>query len=247
MTTRVKMWLGYPAVIVWVLGSADLVYYTSTGTSPVSLLIAGPLTLLAGGYLVFAFLVPAIFGRSVPRQLPPAGPVIAVGKCEGRLGGLRVTGRSIRVSVYSDRLTLRIFPMGEYTVHGSEIRNVSRTERFWGYEIAIEHTGPGHVSPVVLKNPGELAAVIARIDRRPLELPAQPVADAPTAEAARNVVWIFESISCALGIAGGLVTLGWGVIDVAAEPDLFGAVVAGTGGVGAYLCARVLIKQLRHG
>lgn len=133
------MWLAYPAFVIVALAMVNFGLVFVQRPTPVPVYVSHPLGMLAGASLMFVFVLPSsVSGRlGIGRVLPPPGPGIATGKCGGRLGRMTVSGRLITVTVYADRLTLRIFPMGEFTIHGSDIDSVEGATASGGGECPL--------------------------------------------------------------------------------------------------------------
>jgi hypothetical protein len=66
MRTRTKVRLAYPALIVLVLAMINFGMFAVNGTAPVPVFVSHPIGMVAGAYLVFAFVLPGMFGRQGP-------------------------------------------------------------------------------------------------------------------------------------------------------------------------------------
>lgn len=247
MSTRLKIWLAYAALIVVYLALINYLLSFASQVPPVMPVLSALVGMLAFLYLTYGLIVPAMFGRLGPkRELPPAGPVIATGRCEGRVGWFSFSG-PIRVTVHSDRLTLRAFAIGEYTIHGQEISSITESRRRWRHELAIEHTAPGNASPFVLTSRSDdLSSAIAHIDRSPVAVVSAP--DEPGDQSARNFVrnvvallYLGGLIAC-IGIAGIFVT----ELVRAERIDLFSLLFIAIPALMAYQLARKLIHRERQ-
>jgi hypothetical protein len=165
----VKVLLGCLALIVVVLALANFVVFNTTGDAAMPIYVSHPLGMLTVVYLVFVFVVPTMLGRPSARVLPAAGPPTAMFRSGGRLGRVNFSGRLIKVTVHRDRLVLRPFLLGEYTIHGSEIRSVIDLGGMMFRRVQIEHAGPGLFSRVVLRSvPDHARTQIGHIARNPL-------------------------------------------------------------------------------
>lgn len=143
---------------MWVVGVLAFVNFWLRDSSPVPIWVSHPIGMVAMGYVVIGVLLPAILGRARPHD-PSPWPPVAVARCSGRVGWVRFSGPLIKVTVYPDRLTLKLFLMGEYTITGPEIRSISVS----GWRgLVVEHTA-GRFSPVRLH--GLAAHVVAAIQR----------------------------------------------------------------------------------
>jgi hypothetical protein len=146
------------AVVVVVLTGINFYAYPD---SPVPIWVSHPIGIVATGYLVIGFVLPAVLGRQRPQD-PSPWPPLATGRCGGRVGLVKFSGPLIKVTVYPDRLTLKLFLMGEYTILGTAIRTISQD----GWRVVVDHTSPGRISPVRLHGlKGHVIAAILRIER----------------------------------------------------------------------------------
>lgn len=205
---QVKTLLGYLALVVVVLAVANFVWLAATGVAAVPMYVSHPLGIVAAFYLLFVFVVPTMLGRQVPRALPPAGPPIATFRAGGRLGRVGYSSSLTAVTVYADRLTLKPLFLGEYTIHGSDIRSVTDLGGMMFRRVRIEHAGPGLFTRITLTRvPDDARAMIARISRDPLP-PGRPApARARAAQAAnRRFMNVLFTVTCLTGL--GLTTVG---------------------------------------
>jgi hypothetical protein len=195
-----KAWLGYLALVVFVLAIVNFTVLFVTHTSPLPLWASHPPGMLAAAYLAFVFVFPSMLGRRGVRVLPPPGPPVATCRCGGSIGRTRLLGRMIRLTVHPDRLTLSPRFLGDYTVHGSDLRLVHHDRRAWQRTV-IEHTSPEVISPVTLDSlPDDVLGWLSAIRRDPL-----PATDATPSEPARqypggNLGLGLYAIGCLVGL-----------------------------------------------
>lgn len=172
MKTHVKVLLGLVAMAVVLLGFLNFGLAATERATPVPVFVSHPFVIVALGYLVIGFALPAVLGLGAPRVLPPAGPVLSTFRSGGRIGLVNFGGPLIRVSVYADRLTLKPILMGECVIHGSEIQSVGLESRL-GRRLVIRHSGPGRTSPVQLFSvPDNSVRQISLVRRDPLPVPS---------------------------------------------------------------------------
>jgi len=240
VNTRVRALLAYVAWVVMVLSFVNFGWSWLHHASPVPILVSHPLLLLSIGYLLFGFYLPATFGGAgLNRVLPPPGPVVAAGRCGGRIGRLAVSGRLITVTAYADRLTLRLILIsGEYTIHGSEIRSVAENGP-WRRQVVIEHTAPGRASPLLLHAPpDDLRWAIFQIRRDPVDLPGAGGTD----RAIRHATTFLYGAGVLLAV--GLVV--FGVVQVVGSSNLFFVPFVAFGLGGVYWSAREFVNYRRQ-
>ena len=192
-----KVLLGCVALVVFVLAVASQVVGTRGGAVAFA---AVPLGMVAIGYLLYAFVVPAMFGRP-SRVLPPAGQPVAMFRSGGQIGRLTVSGRLMRVTVYADRLTLDMVLLGEYTIHGSRIRSIIDHGGMRSNGVRIEHLGPGLFSRVTLTSvPDDARASLTRITGDPLPpgppISAHALAERATARHFTTAVFVVAIVLC---------------------------------------------------
>jgi len=114
--------------------------------------VTHPLGLLAGGYLLFAFVFPGLAGRRGPdadarlAKVRASGDARASARCGGRIGKLRVSGPLVRVAVHPAGLVVAPLLLGARAVLTGEIREIRPSAG--GVEIA--HTSPDVRSPLDL-------------------------------------------------------------------------------------------------
>lgn len=251
MGTRVKVWSAYAAVAILFLSVINFLLFFVSGSSPVSLYISVPLGGLAVGYLVYAFLVPAILGEPDSKQLTLAGSAIATGLCGGKIGDVSIFGPFIGVTVYSNGLTLRPFKLGEYTIHRRDISSITDGGGFWLRRVVIEHTAPGKASPVVLTSrSARLRTAIMRIARDRAKAQAKPpVSDTSEGEVPRDLVWNLVSLMYLAGLVTFLVMVGFSVFDLVRAPsgNVAAVVFICLGLPGTYVFTRALSRNERRG
>lgn len=224
MGTREKVLLGYVAIVVAGFGFVNFGLLAVGRATPVSVAVSHPLAIVAMGYLVFVFVIPARLGLDVPRVLPPPGPDLATYRCFGRIGNLRVFRGQIMVTVSADRLTLRPKFVNDYVIHGSDIRSITDENRM--RQLVIEHAAPGSGSgsPVVLyRLPDDISRLIQQVRRDPVpaDLPAPESPEDRSARAATLHVAMFA------WVAGFVLGIGVAVVGVVllADGPLLGLIV----------------------
>lgn len=219
-----KVWLGYLALVVFVLAFANFMLFAFTDSTPVPVLVSHPLGMVAGGYLGFQFMFPWLLGRrGVGRVLPPPGPPVATYRCAGRIGRVKFSGRLITATVYADRLTLHPRFLGDYTIHGSDIRSITDDRVLWSRAVVITHVAPDVASPVALLSlPADIRDQLSWIRRDP---PAGGIAEhanpTPDSRAERTARRRIELALFVFGIAAGLGFIGFGVVQMMRAPHPF--------------------------
>jgi len=215
MGTRGKVLLGYVATAVAGFGFVNFGLMAVGQATLVSVAVSHPLAIVAMAYLWFGLVMPAKLGRDVRRVLPPPGPDLATYRCVGRIGTLRLFRGQVTVTVYEDRLTLRPKFMGDYVIHGSDIRAITDEDRSWR-QLVIEHAAPGSgSSPVVLyRLPDDISQLISRIRRDPV--PADLLApESPEDRSARVAVQRVTKFAWSAGIAIGIAIAVVGAVGLA--------------------------------
>ncbi len=164
-----RVLLGYLALVIFVLGVANYIVFNTTGEAAVPIYVSHPLGMLAAGFLLFVFVIPTLLGQPAARVLPPAGTPLATFRSGGRMGRVNFSSKLIKVTVYADRLTLKPPFVGEYTIHGSEIRSITDLGGMLFRRVRIEHAGAGLFSRVTLNSvPDEVRAWLGHVRRAPL-------------------------------------------------------------------------------
>lgn len=244
---RARVWLGWLALAVGVLAGISFGISAFNHAFSVPVYVSLPLGALAIVWLMSMVVIPTLLGRLGPqRVLPPPGPAQATGRCGAHFGKWLDWSRGLaQVTVYSDRLTLRLVISGEYTVHGSDIRSITRKGP--EHDLIIDHTGPGRASPLELMSLGpNVSRAISRIRRDPA--PALPDLPADSWDrAARKVAWTTFATVYVLAFALGVGLVGYGVVQLTREPGLFHVVLIVLGLGFIYKGVRRIIRHSRRG
>lgn len=202
MKTRLRIWLSYALLFTSFLAMANTLFIFFRQTVSVNAVISIMVGVLSTILLVYLLQVPLMLGRMGPKRvLPPAGPVTATGRCGGDIGEV-YSGPRVKVTVHSDRLTLQIPTMGEYTILGQDISSIADAgDRQRG--LVIEHTAPGQASPAQLDSVSEeLRSAISQIQRDPvtdLQVPDDPDVEAAQT-ALRNIVRLSKILGVGLAV-----------------------------------------------
>ena len=134
------------------------------------LLILGPLAMLVIGYSLVRYLFPALmFGgnyilhgeerKKVVEDVRSSGPPIASIRCAGQLGGVRITGPLMSVTVYPKGVTFSTFFSSQCAFRVDEIKTVIYNQSFWNRSIEIKHSSHNVSTPVFLRGIGKASDI----------------------------------------------------------------------------------------
>jgi hypothetical protein len=114
--------------------------------------VTHPLGLVAGGYLLFAFVFPVLAGRRGPdadarlAKVQASGDARAAARCGGSIAKLRMSGPLLRVAVHPGGLVVAPLLLGARAILIGEIREIRPRDG----AVEIAHTSPDVRSPVAL-------------------------------------------------------------------------------------------------
>ena len=145
MIAHMRNWLTVVAVVVAVLGIVNFF------AQVVPLYISHPLAMAALGYVLVVHVFPRAIFRPADPPPPLAGPSLVARRCSGRIGAIDVRNM-MRVTVYADRIVVRVVLLGTRTIMADEIISVTGEGLLahGATGIRITHSAAGLVSPVVI-------------------------------------------------------------------------------------------------
>lgn len=145
MIAHMRNWLTVVAVVVAVLGIANFF------AQVVPLYISHPLSIAAIGYVLVVQVFPRAVLRAADPPPPLAGPPLVARRCSGRIGAIDIRNM-MWVTVYADRIVVRVMLLGTRTIMADEIISVSEESLLahGATGIRITHSAAGLVSPVVI-------------------------------------------------------------------------------------------------
>jgi hypothetical protein len=145
-----------------------------------SVFVTHPLAILAGAYLAFSRVFPAMMaGRSSPESrasraawIRGTGQILDFARCAGRLGDVRFSGPLLMVWVAAAGIIVKPVFMSERSILTSEIRSIAARRGIFGWRIEVDHEGVDSSSPLVLYIRPEhpVAQAIRDLGGRPVPL-----------------------------------------------------------------------------
>jgi hypothetical protein len=181
-----RLVLGLLAVVVVVLGLANYMTYIGTATSPVSIWISHPLTIVAAADLLTQLILPRFMGgqsREEARQreelLRASGAVLAATRTGGRIGRVYVSRGLLGVQVFPGGLLLKPTFMRSSAVLNNEVTGlqVKQSVLGGGPYIQVNCSTPAVSSPVALYVPptSDVARAIEQITGLSFPVPVSGV------------------------------------------------------------------------
>jgi hypothetical protein len=171
------------AIIVVVLGLANFVMYVGTSTSPVSIWISHPLTILAAAYLLTQLILPYFMGQQSSEEarqreqlLRASGAVLAATRTGGRIGRVYVSRGWLGVQIFPGGVLLKPTFMRSSAVLNGEVTGLEVKQGMLGGGPYIQVTcsTPAVNSRIVLYVPptSDVARAIEQITGMRFSIPA---------------------------------------------------------------------------